>query len=170
MTTEQVIYNQAIKGTNNNPGLPVSLANLLVSQAKHETGNFTSNFFKNYNNAFGYSYNQNSSYQIAPGTIADNGIKIAAYRNIADSTKEVIDWIYRRVNDGSFPKNLNTIVSPEQYVLLLKKAGYFTDTITNYLTGLKKYFTQVLQIFEKPTALVFLGIVSIAVYFLIKKK
>ena len=50
MSIEDRIFNQALKGSNFNKGLPPVLSSLLVAQAAHETGNFQSNFFKNYNN------------------------------------------------------------------------------------------------------------------------
>lgn len=170
MTTEQRIYNQAIKGTQNNPGLPATLASLLIAQAKHETGNFTSNFFKKYNNGFGYSYFPGSIYQSGGGTIADNGQPIAAYANIEDSTKEIIDWIYRRKKEGNFP-DLTTITTPEKYAALLKQNNYFGDTLTNYLNGLKKFYIQVLQVFEKPstqTGIILISIITLV--YIIRKK
>jgi flagellum-specific peptidoglycan hydrolase FlgJ len=121
-------------------GIPDALSRLMVAQAAHETGDFTSNFFKRYNNAFGYSYVKGAKWQLPePGTIADNGLPIAAYASVENSTMEVVDWIKRRVNEGKFPA-LNTITSPEQYAQLLKSAGYYGDTVSNYLRGLKRYF------------------------------
>lgn len=136
-----MIYRAARAGTANNPGLPVALSWLLVAQAKHETGNFTSNFFKRYNNAFGYSYYPASPYQIGAGTVADNGLKIAAYSNLQDSVKELIDWLYRRLREGKLP-NLQAITTPEQYAAALKGAGYYGDTLQNYTAGLKRFFLQ----------------------------
>ena len=144
MTAEQAsskIYTQARAGTAVNPGLPPTLAYLLVAQAKHETGNFTSKFFKQYNNAFGYSYVSGGKYQTGSGTIADNGQPIAVYPDIESSTKEVIDWIYRRQKEGKFPANLETITTPETYAQLLKASGYYGDTLSNYLKGLKNFFS-----------------------------
>jgi len=142
MTVEERIYKTATGGTPVNPaGVPSTLANLIVAQAKHETGNFTSNFFKKYNNAFGYSYVAGARYQLPKGgTIADNGLPIAAYKDVEDSTREIVDWIYRRKRGGMFPDDLTTIQTPEQYANLLKGAGYYGDSVSNYLRGLKNYF------------------------------
>lgn len=139
------IYYQAIRGTQLNKGLPPTLASLLIAQAQHETANFTSNLFTRFNNAFGYSFTPDSRYQSGAGTIADNNQPIGIYNNIEDSTKEIIDWIYRRVKDGKFPANLETITTPEQYAALLKNAGYYTDTLSNYAAGVRNYFVKVLQ-------------------------
>lgn len=136
------IYNTAIKGTPTNPqGLPPFLALLLVSQAKHETGDFSSNAFVQDNNAFGYSYVPGAQWQAGAGIIADNGQPVAKYASLENSVGELIDWIYRRVKEGKFPANLNTITSPQQYAQLLKDAGYYGDTVQNYTAGLVRWLT-----------------------------
>jgi len=171
MSNEDRIFNQALKGTGNNPGLPPVLSSLLVAQAAHETGNFTSNFFTKYNNAFGYSYVPGGSYQVAAGTVADNGQPIAVYRSIEDSTKEVIDWIYRRVKEGKFPADLFTITTPDQYAQLLKAANYYGDTLQNYAAGLNRFFTAVQSQLEKPPAKAFTLIaLGLLFYWILKRK
>lgn len=141
MNYDDRIYAVARAGTSKNAGLPDALARLMLAQSKHETGNYTSNLFRKYNNAFGYSYS-GSQYQIAAGSNADNGLPIAAYSSIEDSARELVDYIYRRRAAGQFPA-LDTITTPEQYAALLKKVGYYGDTETNYLQGLKRWFTPV---------------------------
>lgn len=141
---DSIIFDTARKGTAVNPnGLPPALSFLVVAQAKHETGNYTSNAFRSGNNAFGYSYVPGAKYQLpAPGAIADNGQPLARYDSLANSTKEIVDWIYRRKNEGSFPSNLATITDPAQYANLLKSAGYYGDTVLNYTNGLLRYLKQ----------------------------
>ena len=113
---------------------------LLVAQAKHETGNFTSNGFRLGNNAFGYSYVRGGAWQLpTPGRIADNGQPLAQYASVEDSTREVVDWIYRRVREGKFPSDLASITSPDKYALLLKQSGYYGDTLQNYSSGLRRF-------------------------------
>ena len=140
MAADELIYQTARAGSPVNPGLPAALAYLLVAQAKHETGNFTSKFFKQYNNAFGYTYVPGARYQSGGGTIADNGQPIAQYPGVKESVYEIIDWIYRRRSEGKFPNDLTTITTPEQYGQLLKNSGYYGDTLQNYVNGLKKFF------------------------------
>lgn len=138
-----IVYNAARSGTPSHPGgVPDPLAALLVAQAKHETGDFSSNAFRTGNNAFGYSYFPTSDWQKGPGLIADNGQPIATYSNVGDSTREIVDWIYRRVKEGVFPGDLSIITTPEQYAVLLKKAGFYGDSVTNYTNGLIRYFVK----------------------------
>lgn len=142
MDYSQQIYTQARSGTAYNPGLPGPLATLLVAQARHETGNFTSRFFRENNNAFGYSYYAGSNYQSGAGGIADNGQPIANYGSIEDSTKEIVDWLYRRYRQGVIPDMLS-ISTPEQYAQALKAANYYGDSFANYLKGLKRFFAPI---------------------------
>lgn len=156
------IYNAATAGTPKNPkGLPATLASLLVAQAKHESGNFSSNLFVKYNNAFGYNYVAGATWQTGQGTKADNGMPIAVYKNVGDSAREIVDWIYRRISDGKFPANLSVINTPEEYAALLKNADYFQDNIDNYTHGLKTFFTSP----KTHGALIMVGMAFAAWYF-----
>jgi len=132
------IFAQAVRGTPNNAGVPPALANIIVAQAKHETGNFSSRFFVQDHNGFGYSYYSGSPYQTGAGGVADNGQSIAQYATIEDSTKEIIDWLYRRMREGKFP-DLRTITTIEEYAVRLKNAGYYGAPVTEYLAGLKRW-------------------------------
>lgn len=146
--------------------MPAQLSYLMVAQARHETGDFTSNFFRKYNNAFGYTYS-GSKYQIGRGDIADNGYNIAAYASVADSTKEIADWIKRRQAEGIFPQDLSTIQTPEQYAQLLKARNYFGDTLANYTAGIKRYFSNNPAI-AAGSGLLILGLALVAIYQLTK--
>lgn len=121
-----------------NAGLPDKICSYIVGMSGHETAGWTSNFYKKYNNLFGYSYYKGSSWQYDAGTKADNGKPIAVYLSIENSMGELLSWLKRRLNEGRFPA-FETIDSPEKFVAALKSCGYFTDTETNYLRGLKYY-------------------------------
>ena len=144
------IYNQLTSGSSNNPGLPQALAELMVDQSAHETNGWTSDFFVNNNNCFGYECDNSSEWQDGCSTAtADNGATVGNYDAIEDSCKELVDWIYRRVSDGKFPSDLNTITTADQYATLLKNAGYYGDTEANYLQGLKTWAGNLVDFFHK---------------------
>jgi hypothetical protein len=125
------IYNQAIKR-----GMPASFARLMCGQARHETANYTHKFYTQYNNAFGYSYYKDSSWQLSTGgTTADNGGKIARYANVENSVNEVVSWVLRRQKDKGFPTDLGSL-TPTTYAEWLRKCNYFTDTAANYGAGI----------------------------------
>lgn len=170
MSYEQRIYDTVRAGTPTNPkGVPAPLAALLVAQAKHETGNFKSNAFVTANNAFGYSYVSGGQWQVGKGLIADNGQPVAKYASVEDSAREIVDWIYRRVKEGKFPVNLDGITTPEQYAALLKNAGYYGDSLTNYLKGLKHWFSSLGDFAKDNSGSIGLLIgTAVAIYFLRK--
>ena len=133
---QSLIYTTALQDS-----MPDPLALLITAQAAHETGGFTSNFFVNGNNAFGYSCVNGAKWQSGCGTNADNGVPIALYASVQDSVHEMTDWIKRRQIEGSFPADLSTITDPTQYATLLKTAGYYGDTVANYAAGIASWFS-----------------------------
>lgn len=143
MTTEQTIYNTAARD-----GMPPKLASLIVYQSKHETGGYKHRFFTVGNNAFGYSYNSGSKWQLDKGgPLADNGVSIAQYVRVEDSVHEMTDWIKRRQVQGKFPRDLSTITDENQYAGLLKSAGYYQDSVQNYASGIARYLNSQVQNF-----------------------
>lgn len=136
MALENLIYTVA-----RGDGMPDFLSLALVAQARHETGDFGSHAFIELNNLFGYSYNSKSAWQLpAPGFTADNNALLGQYATPEDSVHEMTHWILRRVADGRFPTDLSQITTLDQYAALLRNAGYYTDSLSNYLTGLKRWF------------------------------
>lgn len=146
------IYAQALIGSDNNPGLPPLMAEFLVGQAGNETGGFTSGFFVNNNNAFGYSCDSNSDYQdgCSSGN-ADNGVPVGNYDSVEDSTKELVDWWYRRSRDGrgGCPSDLNQITTSDQYAKILSAAGYYTSSEKNYAANVAAWMQRMASVFRK---------------------
>jgi uncharacterized FlgJ-related protein len=136
MSIETQVYQAAIKN-----GMPAPLAALITAQSKHESSNYTSNVFLKNNNLFGYKY---AGQKIATrGTPAPSSEGIngayAKYANIGLSVQELTDWIKRRQKEKKFPTDLKIITSPELYASLLKTAGYYGASVTQYITGLKRF-------------------------------
>lgn len=145
------ILNQCLAGTSSdNPGLPQQLAEYVVGQSYNETGGWTSNFFKNGNACFGYECDSSSDYQSGCSVAtSDNGVTVGYYASVEDSTKELIDWIYRRVDDKKFPDDLTTIVSADQYAGLLSNAGYFTSSASAYAARIMQFLTNAGNLFQR---------------------
>jgi hypothetical protein len=142
MTNDQKIYNTAIAD-----GMPPGkdhLAEFIVAQARHETGNYNSDFFTMGHNAFGYEFVPGARWQLpTPGPTADNGVPIAQYATLENSVHEITAWIKRRQSEGIFPANLATISDPAQYAQLLKNADYYGDTVANYTNALVNWLKQI---------------------------
>lgn len=122
----------------NAAGFPAMLSNLIVAQAKHETGQYTSTVFTADNNLFGYMYVGQAG--ATQGISKPGGGYYAHYSSWGGSVTELINWIKRRQNEGKFPADLATITTPQQYASLLKDSGYYTDSVSNYTAGLIRWF------------------------------
>lgn len=126
----QIIFDTAISR-----GLNDTTAKLLVAQSAHETGNWTSNAFKQHNNGFGYMYLKGSKWQTgSKGLIADNKAPVADYKSLVESTNEIIDWLKRREGEGKF--KIAELTTPEKYAKALKDSGYYGAAYSTYLGGL----------------------------------
>jgi uncharacterized FlgJ-related protein len=159
MTLDQKIYNIAIAN-----GIPDTLAQLIVAQAKHETANYTSNVFKSCNNLFGYKYvGQSLATQCNLSPELDY---YARYATIDDSVLEIVKWIKRRVADGKFPSDLATIQTADQYATLLKNAGYYTGTLAAYKNGLSFFLASLTNLAtNKYTGLLILGLIGLGMLY-----
>ncbi len=123
-------------------GIPLVLAQLMGCQSAFETANFTSNAFIHGNNGFGYKFFSGSKWQKGKSIHSTESDFYANYETFDNSILEVVNWIKRRLKDKQFPP-LETIVTPENYAILLKGCGYYGGTLINYQIGLRKYFEQV---------------------------
>lgn len=102
---------------------------ILRAQAKHETGNYTSELFTKANNAFGMKYYTGSIYQAGNY----NGYGYARYNDYEACISDLIAWLTAK---GIYPEGLNLYI----YVTALKAGRYFQDSILNYYIGCKRYY------------------------------
>lgn len=159
MDYKSVIYSTALQKLKalNFPNAD-SLAKLIVAQSQHETANYTSHVFKANNNAFGYKRYAGSAYQLGSGLASPEGDSYARYASVEDSTKEIAAWLGRRKTA------FVGVSSVEQYVSAMKKAGYFGDTESNYLAGVKKYFASLGTLQKVGFGLIPLVLIGFIVY------
>jgi len=148
MTPQQIdniVYNQAVS-----MGVPSDTAKLIAAQARYETAGYTSNVFKNYNNAFGYKWVGQKKWASGPGGAAGSqdaqgnadGGTYAKYPSVAYSTGELVDWLKRRQAEGKL--KISALKTPAQYAAALKASGYYGQTASQYASGLStmlKYIT-----------------------------
>jgi len=108
------------------------LTDYVIAQAKHETANFTSNIFKNANNAFGMGVPSIRPFDRQGVFTAQDGTKYSSYSSPSQSARDYILYL----DNFNFPVSFT---SPELFVLRLQSQGYFTDSYSNYLNGLKRW-------------------------------
>lgn len=154
---ESEVFNAGIAG-----GMPNTVASLLVAQAKHESANFTSSVYRNNNNAFGYKYVGQSG--AMKGTVSPEGDYYARYVSLYSSATEVVNWWKRRIKEGKV-KSWQDISTPESYSLALKTCGYYGDSVSNYLAGLKRWFIEFGQVKDEGLAVLAVGLFVAALYY-----
>lgn len=139
---ENIIYS-----TVTGAGYTPTLANIIISQAKFETGNFTNTAFTQFKNAFGYKYVPGAKYQSGKGNESSEGDYYAAYNSLEDSTKEILAWLQRRQNEGKL--TISLLTTPEAYAAAIKSCGYFGGTLSVYVNGLKHYLSAFIDTVKK---------------------
>lgn len=131
---QTIIYNIAVEeGVDK---INAKLPGFMISQSGHETDEWTSPVFKSCNNGFGYKHVGQKLSQGACNNAPEGG-SYAKYASLADSAREMARWIKRR--EDKF-KNVDTL---EEYAQALKDNGYYGDSVSNYLAGLKRHYAQV---------------------------
>lgn len=111
-------------------GVSIDLSYIIVAQAKHETGDFTSLIFVENNNLFGLKQPKKRK-TTCVGTNRGHGV----YSSLEDC---VIDYIYY-MEARKMPFHE---ISVRKYVNLLKKKGYFEDDLEKYYKAVKKHRKQ----------------------------
>lgn len=100
---------------------------MLIAQAKHETGNFSSDLFYKANNAFGMKVPTIRKW-LGNGSITLGNETFSTYSSPTMSAKDMVEYLRNM--------NYKTYYTPQQYVFALKNKGYFTDSYSNYLNGI----------------------------------
>ena len=129
MTTAKTIYDTAIS-----MGMPNNTALLIVAQAKHETGNFTSKTFLQNHNCFGYKFVAGAKYQDGAGRTSTEGDPYAKYKSVVESTQEICAWLKRHIS------NYAKLKTPLEYATALKNVGYYGAPISQYVHGTSSYY------------------------------
>jgi hypothetical protein len=107
-----------------NAGFNEKFARWITAQSAHETGNFSSNIFKNNYNAFGIKY-------AGQATALGEKNGYAYYNNLEESVRD-----YKRLYKSYGIILVDTI---EGFIIILKNKGYFEAPIENYLAGVKHF-------------------------------
>ena len=148
---QQIVYNTARAN-----GLGDVVSKLIVSQATHESGNFSSSLFKRANNAFGMTIPRKRKSPYITGSAGqqpDGPGNYAKYDSLQDSVLDLIHW--HKYNRTDWTK----IEGPATYAAYLKSKGYYGDTQQNYQSRLYEYFKGLSWLQYTPVAGVLLFIV-----------
>lgn len=113
-----------------------NLMTYIAAMAQHETGNYTSDVYKNDHNLFGMKWTNGARGQVATkGSASGEADFYAHYSDDSESIKDLLKWF----SYTNFP---TTVADANQYASELSKRGYFTDTLTNYATAISKWLSK----------------------------
>lgn len=167
MSLDEQIYQAAVKA-----GFSPSAAKLVVAQARHETGNYTSNIFRLNNNLFGMKYVKQPLAQ--QGNKSPEGDYYAKYANVGDSVQDLVNRNYKITRGGVSFDQLKNVSDSTDFAQKLKKRGYYGASVNEYANGLKNALMRIniSEVVKKHGGKLTLGIglVVIAVYLYYKKK
>jgi uncharacterized FlgJ-related protein len=167
MNYDQLIYDAALKG-----GFNPTSAKLVVAQARHETGNYTSNVFKKNNNLFGMKFvGQPLATRGTPAPKSEwgcggtcNSDFYSKYASVSDSVQDLINRNLKITRRGVTFEQLKNAKDSTEYATLLKQRGYYGATIPIYDRGLKSALNklniieEVKQFYTENTSSVNVGI------------
>jgi len=121
-----------------NAGYSPELARWFAAVSQHETGNFTSNLYRNANNLFGMGVpkvrrsTRSGEYKTADGRV------YSAY----SSTKSSIDDFIIYLQSMNCPVSFSTV---DNLIAWMKGKGYFEDSLVNYIAGVKRFVPAVVK-------------------------
>ena len=107
-------------------------AKMIVAQAMHETGNFTSRLYKEQNNLFGM---RQPAIRETLSIEGRNGF--ATFGSLDDSVKDLLLYF------KEFSLEPNKWDKPHAYVKAIKNAGYFTDDFLSYYNAMRTHYNTV---------------------------
>jgi hypothetical protein len=108
-------------------GVSEELSYIILAQAMHETGNFTSAIFWENNNPFGMKCPKKRPTKCI-GTNRAHGI----FESIKDATIDYVWWM----EFMNIPFDERSV---KKYVFLLKEKRYFEDDVNKYYIAIKKH-------------------------------
>lgn len=123
-------------------GLADAVALNVVAQARLESADYSSNVYRQNNNAFGYKYvGQSIATQGTPvpgsETGGNNPKFYARYRSIEDSTTELVQWLLRRIKGGQF--TMSELNTPASYAAAIRRPPfqYYGSSQASYTAGMQ---------------------------------
>jgi hypothetical protein len=114
------------------------MAKIIVAVGKHESANFKSKLFLQNKNVFGMTYPpKRKTTATGYSLFSDRGNKrkFCIFKTTTSATTDFVYYLQAR----DYPLNLQT---PEEFVKLMKKKGYFEASEIVYLRAIKKHLTE----------------------------
>lgn len=110
-------------------GYDPALAKMIVAQSRHETGNYTSKLFLDWNNPWGMMH----PLKRTTASAGANPSGFATYENLDDAARDYVYYLQALGYNQSYP-------DVRAFVSELKKKGYFEDNLTTYMSSVNSIY------------------------------
>jgi hypothetical protein len=127
-------------------GYTVRMQQIILAQAKYESGSFRNPLTKKWNNVFAMLHSKYDPYSLGNWGYAEGRYGYAVYKSLEESVYARI-WYSRK---KKYPVN----VSVEEYIAHIKAKGYFTGNQDKYLDGIKKLIDRDENLFKNKSVMI----------------
>lgn len=110
-------------------GFDPALSKMIVAQSRHETGNYTSRLFKEYNNPWGMMH----PLKRTTASAGANPSGFATYISLSDAARDYVYYLQALDYNETYP-------DVRAFVSELKKKGYFEDNLTTYMSSVNSIY------------------------------
>lgn len=110
-------------------GYDPAMAKMIVAQSRHETGNYTSKLFQDWNNPWGMMH----PLKRTTASAGANPSGFATYENLDDAARDYVYYLQALGYNQSYP-------DVRAFVSELKKKGYFEDNLTTYMSSVNSIY------------------------------
>lgn len=125
-------YDQIMREVFISNDISPAMAEILIAQARHETGNFTSNLFVKSNNAFGMRHpSKRPTTSLGPFARAEGRGGYAHYESLEDSAMDMVLYLRAR--------NIPNYSQVRPYIRHIKKKNYFEDSYYRYAKAVERH-------------------------------
>jgi uncharacterized FlgJ-related protein len=110
--------------------IDVRVQRIILAQAMYESGRFTNNLTRNYNNIFAVHHSARDSLSLGRLAKAEGCMCFAAYQSVEDATRSYLSIIKR------MEVPVHSRVTLDEFVSALKSRNYFTAEESLYKSSL----------------------------------
>jgi hypothetical protein len=124
-------------------GYSVGMQQIILAQAKLESGNFTNSLTRKWNNAFAMLHSKCDPYSVGNYGRAEGRSGYAVYKSLEESVYARL-WYSRK---WKYPVDVNLY----EYVMHIKRKGYFTGDADHYYNNMRDLIARDASLFENKS-------------------
>lgn len=128
-------------------GYSIGMQQILLAQAKFESGSFKNTLSKKWNNVYSMLHSRHDPYSKGNWGFAEGRSGYAVYNSLEES-------VYARLWYSRKWKYPSDVASVDEYVLHIKSKGYFTGSTESYISNMRSLIKADAHIFENKSVMI----------------